>query len=177
MFFDIMSSCCLQKHHLHSGFHPVCSIQSSCSAEHPSEKNSHIAAHSNCSAYVQRAGLVVSTTHMTFNRTCCGRIVFTTLVTHTRRTHIRHHGKRAHQETKCDCIMWKCVHHLSISLFDLHLIGYVRDAILHVFHIMKAWTFVKHCEHEVTTLCKGIIFLCKQTVAMPLILVAGAIGS
>jgi hypothetical protein len=77
----------------------------------------------------------------------------------------------------CDCIMWKCVHRLSISLFDLHLIGYVRDAILHVFHIMKAWTLVKHCEHKVTTLCKGIIFLCKQTVAMPLILVAGAIGS
>ena len=142
MVLDIMSSCCLQKHHLHSGFHPVCSIQSSCSAEHPSEKNSHIAARSNCSAYVQCAGLVVSTTHMTFNRTCCGRIVFTTLVTHTHRTHIRHHCKRAHQEKQCDCIMWKCVHHLSLSRFDLNLIGYVRDAILHMLHIMLAWTFV-----------------------------------
>ena len=122
MFFDIRSSCCLQKHHLHSGFHPVCSIQSSCSAEHPSEKNSHQAAHSNCSAYVQCAGLVVSTTHMTFNRTCCGRIVFTTLVTHTRWTHIRHHCKRAHQEqnvtASCGNVFITCLYHGSIWIWS-----------------------------------------------------------
>ena len=38
--------------------------------------------------------------------------------------------------------MWKCVHHVSLSRFDLNLIGYVRDAILHMLHIMLAWTFV-----------------------------------
>ena len=88
----------------------------------PQRKNSHIAAHSNCSAYVQCAGLVVSTTHMTFNRTCCGRIVFTTLVTHTRRTHIRHHCKRAHQETNviasCGNVFITCLYHCSICIWS-----------------------------------------------------------
>ena len=142
----------------------------------PQRKNSHIAAHSNCSAYVQCAGLVVSTTHMTFNRTCCGRIVFTTLVTHTRRTHIRHHCKRAHQEQNviawCGNVFITCLYHGSIWIWsDMFVMQFCTCCIScwHG-HSSTLWTWGDN-------VVQGHFSFCKQTVAIPLILVAGAIGA